>query len=138
HLAPGLEAGVQMFAPLGMLAGAPANSKFWSYDEADGFWKESGGANLSTSSGSFDGKVKHFSTINTDLEKAQAACLKALIYPPVPTGVKLRVTDPTGSVFGQAFEFVLNAGINAVYRLPANTKVQLELLNANDTPYGNT
>jgi hypothetical protein len=138
NLAPGMEAGVQMFAPLGMLAGAPANSKFWSYDEADGFWKESGGANLSTSSGSFDGKVKHFSTINTDLEKDQAACLKALIYPPVPTGVKLRVTDPTGSVFGQAFEFVLDAGINAVYRLPANTNVRLELFNANGTPYGST
>lgn len=48
--------------------------------------------------------MKHFSTINTDLEKDDDACLKVLIYPPIPTGVKLRVTDPTGAAFTQAFE----------------------------------
>jgi hypothetical protein len=135
NLAPGMDAKVEMFTPPSMLAGAPATVKFWSYDEADGYWKESGGANLSAGSGSFDGKVKHFSTINTDLEKNAAACLKVLIYPPIPTGVKLRVTDPTGTVFTQAFEFVLDAGINAVYRLPANTNVRLELFNADNSPY---
>jgi len=138
NLAPGMEAKVEMFTPPGMLAGAPANAKLWSYDEADGFWKESGGANFSAGSGSFDGRVKRFSTINTDLEKDQAACLKVLIYPPIPTGVKLRVTDPTGTVFPQAFEFVLDAGINAVYRLPANTNVRLELFNADSSPYAGT
>lgn len=138
NLAPGKEARVEMFTPPGMAAGAPATVKFWSYDEADGFWKHSGDADLSAGIGSFDGRVKHFSTINTDLEKNQAACLKALIYPPIPTGVKLRVTDPTGTVFAQAFEFVLDAGINAVYRLPANTNVRLQLFNANASPYSGT
>jgi len=136
NLAPGMEANVEMFAPPGMLAGAPANARFLSYDEADGFWKESGGANFSAGSGSFDGRVKRFSTINTDVEKDDDACLKVLIYPPIPTGVKLRVTDPTGTVFTQTFEGVLDAGINAVFRLPAATDVRLQLFNADSSPYG--
>jgi cytochrome c5 len=52
--------------------------------------------------------------------------------------VRLRVTDPTGAVFSQVFELVLDAGLNAVYRLPANTNVRLELLKADGTPYGST
>ncbi len=135
NLASGMDADVEMFPQSSMLPGAPPSARLWSYDEADGYWKESGGSTFSAGSGSFVGKVKRFSTINTDIEKDQAACLKVLIYPPIPTGVKLRGTDPTGSVFPQGFEFVLDAGINAVYRLPANTDVRLELFNANGTPY---
>lgn len=138
NLAPGQLAEVQMFPASSMVAGAPPNARLWAYDEADGYWKESGNASFVAASASYMGKVKHFSTINTDLEKDQAACLKALIYPPIPTGVKLRVTEPTGAVFTQAFEFVLDAGINAVYRLPANTNVRLELLDADSTPYDGT
>jgi hypothetical protein len=138
NLAPGQVAEVQTFAPPKMVAGAPPNARLWSYDESDGYWKEAGNSTFSAATGSFTGKVKHFSTINTDLEKNDAACLKVLIYPPIPTGVKLRVSDPTGAVFGQTFEFVLDAGINAVYRLPANTDVRLELFNADGTTYGGT
>jgi hypothetical protein len=132
---PGMEAEVEMFAPPTMLAGAPPSARLWSYDEGDGYWKEAGSAGFQTATGSFRGKVKHLSSINTDLEKDDAACLKALIYPPIPTGVKLRVTDPTGTVFTQAFEFVLDAGINAVYRLPATTNVRLELFKADGSAY---
>jgi hypothetical protein len=138
NLAPGQQAEVEMYPQSSMLPGAPASTKLWSYDEADGYWKESGLATLSAATQSFQGKVKHFSTINTDLEKDEAACLKVLIYPPIPTGVKLRVTDPTGAVFTQSFEFVLDAGLNAVYRLPANTGVQLDLLDADASPYDST
>lgn len=136
NLAPGMEAQVESFLPPGTTT-APANVKLWSYDEADGFWKESGDSQFDSVAKSFAGKVKHFSTINTDVEKDDDACLKILIYPPIPTGVKLRVTDPTGSAFSQAFEGVLDAGINAVLRLPSNTNVALQLLNANGTPYPN-
>nr|MBA2526353.1 hypothetical protein [Pyrinomonadaceae bacterium] len=131
NLAPGVEARVEMFALPGM-ADAPANARFWSYDEADGFWKESGDGNFSVASGSFEGKVKHFSTINADVENDDDACLKAMIYPPIPTGVKLRVTS---AAFAQSFEFVLDAGINGVYRLPANTDVQLELFKPDNSAY---
>lgn len=132
NLATGMEAKVEMFTPPGMLAGAPGSAKFWSYHEADGFWKESGGANFSAGGGSFDGRVKHFSTINVDVEQDNDACLKVLIYPPIPTGVKLRVTS---AAFAQSYEGVLDAGINAVFRLPAITNVQLQLLNADSSTY---
>ena len=135
NLANGMQADVEMFAPGPMVKGAPANARLWSYDTTDGYWKESGGSKFNPGSGSFVGSVRHFSTINTDLEKDNAACLKALLYPPIPTGVKLRVSDPTGTIFSQTFEFVLDAAINGVYRLPANTNVRLELLNGDGTPY---
>jgi hypothetical protein len=133
NLAPGMEAQVESFLPPGT-ATAPADVKLWSYDEADGFWKESGKSQFISASGSFSGTVTHFSTINTDVEKDDDACLKILIYPPIPTGVKLRVTS---SAFSQAFEGVLDAGINAVFRLPSNTDVQLQLKNANGSAYPN-
>jgi len=138
NLASGQQAQVEMFPQSSMVPGAPANVRLWSYDEVDGYWKESGTSTFTSATKSYVGKVKHFSTINTDLEKDQAACLKALIYPPIPTGVKLRVTDPTGAVFTQSFEFVLDAGINAVYRLPSNTNVRLELLDADGSAYDST
>jgi hypothetical protein len=135
NLAEGTEAKIETFAPPGFGGALPAKPKLWSYDEADGFWKESGLA-FAAGGGKFEGAVKHFSTINTDVEKDDDSCLKILIYPPIPTGVKLRVTDPSSAVFPQAFEGVLDAGINAVFRLPSNTNVQLELKNADNSPYG--
>jgi hypothetical protein len=73
-LASGMEAKVEMFAPPSVLPSAPAAARFWSYDEKDGYWKESGGANFVAGSGSFEGRVKYFSTINTDVEKDDDAC----------------------------------------------------------------
>lgn len=133
NLAPGRDAKIEQFPPFSMVPTAPATAKLWSYDEADGFWKESGISNRSATTGFFEGTVKHFSTINTDIEKDDDSCLKILIYPPIPTGVKLRVTS---AAFGQAYEGVLDAGINAVFRLPNNTDVQLTLKNADNSPYG--
>ena len=132
NLAPGAQAELEMFVPAAMAAGAPTNVKLWSYSESDGFWKVSGSASFSTSNASFTGKVTHFSTINADVEKDDDACLKVLIYPPIPTGVKLRVTS---SEFSQSFEFVLDAAINGVFRLPNNTDVQLQLFEADGSNY---
>lgn len=133
NLKPGASAEINATAPASMVATAPPTAKLWSYDRADGYWKESGKADLQAN-GLFSGKVTHFSTINTDVEKDDDACLKILIYPPIPTGVKLRVTS---AAFGQAFEGVLDAGINAVFRLPSNTDVQLTLKQADGTAYPN-
>lgn len=135
NLAPGTEASVEMFTYPSMQSLAPAKAKFWSYDETDGYWKPSGDSGFNAGQANFEGRVKHFSTINTDVEKDQDACLKVLIYPPIPTGVKLRVTS---AAFAQTFEGVLDAGINAVFRLPATTEVRLQLFNANGSPYGGT
>lgn len=71
NLAFGMEAEVEMFPQSNMLRGAPPSARFWSYDEADGYWKPTGGSNFAAGTGSFIGKVRHFSTINTDLEKDQ-------------------------------------------------------------------
>lgn len=135
NLAPGALADIEMDLPATMLAGAPSTATFWSYDEIDGYWKKSGVASFTPATGNFIGQVSHLSTINTDLSKDDAACLKVLIYPPIPTGVKLKVTDPTGTVFGQSFEFVLDAALNAVYRLPSNTDVRLELFDAENNQF---
>ena len=136
NLAPGMQAKVEMFVPPSVGTGAPSSARFWSYDEADGFWKISGSANLVAATRTFEGTVKHFSTVNTDVEKDDDACLKVLIYPPISTGVKLRVRDAPGGVsFSQSFEFVLDAGINGIYRLPSNTDVQLELFQSDNSPY---
>ena len=130
NLRPGATASVDVPTPQMLIAGAPPNTPLWSYDESDGYWKTSGTAALNAGAGQFSGRVSHFSTINTDLSKTDAACLKVLLYPPIPTGVKLKVTDPTGTVFNQSFEFVLDAAINAVYRLPPNADVKLDLSDA--------
>lgn len=138
NLKPGASAEVEFTAPPAMLASAPANVPTWSYNPATGYWELNGSAVLKSATGSYVNNVQHFSTINTDLEKEDAACLGVMIYPPIPTGVKLRVKNPGGASFSQTFEFVLDAAINAVYRLPANTLVSLELLNADGTAYNST
>lgn len=135
NLAAGSTAEVEFVAPPSMLAGAPATTPTWSYDTKTGYWMENGSSVFVAATGSYVNKVEHFSTINTDLEKEDAACLGVMIYPPIPTGVRLRVSSAD---FDQAFDFVLDAGMNAVYRLPANTDVTLELLAADGSAYGAT
>ncbi|MEO8066481.1 MAG: hypothetical protein ABI599_02185 [Flavobacteriales bacterium] len=127
NLQPGAEAVVQQPSPDPMLPAAPPSAKLWSYDESDGYWKISGSAQRVT--GGYAGKVSHFSTVNTDVEKDDPACLKILVYPGIALGSRLRITDPTGATFSQSFDLVLDAGLNAVYRLPPNTNVKLELFN---------
>jgi hypothetical protein len=138
NLSGGVAAEVEFFPSSAILPSAQATAKSWSYNEKTGYWETNGTATLVPATSSFVNKVTHLSTINTDIEKDEAACLGVLIYPPISTGVKLRVTDPTGTVFSQAYEFVLDAAINAVYRLPANTDVQLDLLNADGSAYSGT
>lgn len=137
NLAPGATAEVETFAPPGLLAGAPAELPLWSYDEDDGYWKVSGSAALDPAKGSFVGRVEHFSAFNTDLALDEAACLKVLLYPPLPTGVRLRMTDPTGTNFAQTFDFVLDRPLRGIYRVPANIEVKLQLFDADGIEYGN-
>ncbi len=141
NLAPGRQATVRLTPPPSLQP--PPVIPLWSYDEKGGSWTPSGSMQKSEGgsvapSGRYAGTVTHFSTINADLEMTSGACLKVLIYPPIPTGAKLRVTDPTGTVFVQTFEFVMDAALNAVYRLPPGINVRLELLNSDGTPYANT
>lgn len=136
NLKSGVSAEVEFTAPAAMLAGAPPSTPTWSYNPKTGYWETNGTATFKAATSSYVNKVQHFSTLNTDLEKEDAACLGVMIYPPIPTGVQLRVSNPGGASFTQSFDFVLDAGINAVYRLPANTDVTLELLEPDGSPYG--
>ncbi|MEA2552121.1 MAG: hypothetical protein QOJ65_297, partial [Fimbriimonadaceae bacterium] len=131
NLAPNQTAQVELPAPRSLLRNnAPAQTPFWSYDETDGYWKVAGNATLDTAGQQYRGSVKHFSTINTDLSKTDAACLRIVLGPSIPTGVQIRVSDPTGTNFSQTPTFVANDVVNAVYRLLPNIDVKLDVIDS--------
>jgi hypothetical protein len=131
NLAPQKAAEIALPAPTSLVAVAPQAAQFWSYDTNDGFWKPFGTATFDKVKSTYAGKIDHFSTINTDLSKSTASCLKVVLDSTIPAGLKLRITDPTGgAVFGQAFEFAMDQSINAVYRLPPNANVKLEVIDS--------
>lgn len=117
---------MQRFAP------DTPKARFWYYDTKDGYWKHNGDATFSASARAYRGKVNHLSTINTDIAKfGEAACLKITLHPSVAFGRKLRIRYHSGGTpFGQTPAFVMNDVDNAAYRLPANTNVLLELMDA--------
>lgn len=119
----------------------PANptARYWYYDTQDGYWKHNGDTFYDRSSDAYVGRVDHLSTINTDIAKFNnAACLKITLDPSVALGLKLRIRyHSLGTPFGQTPTFVMNDTVNAAYRLPANTKVLLELMNAQNQIFGN-
>lgn len=112
---------------------------FWYYDTKDGFWKGTGSSQFDKVTRAYVGDVNHLSTINTDIAKFDnAACMKFTLDPSVPTGLKLRIRYHSGGTpFGQTPTFVMSDTVNAAYRLPANTNVLIELLNASDEVFGN-
>ncbi len=120
---------------------SPANptARYWYYDTQDGYWKHNGDTFYDRASDSYVGRVDHLSTINTDIAKFNnAACLKITLDPSVALGLKLRIRyHSAGTPFGQTPTFVMNDTVNAAYRLPANTNVLLELMNAQNQIFGN-
>ncbi len=132
-LAPRSSLNMSNFAPNTPLA------RFWYYDTRDGYWKHNGSAAFDAASGAYTGTVNHLSTINTDIAKfGDAACLKITLDPSVATGLKMRIRYHSGGTpFGQTPTFVMNDTDNAAWRLPANTNVLLELLDAGNAVFGN-
>jgi tyrosinase len=122
-----------------MAAHAPANAsaRFWYYDERDGYWKRTGEAAFDAVAGAYRGEVDHLSVLNTDIAKFDAACLKVTLDPTIDPGLRLRLRYHSGGTpFGQTPTFVMDDTVNAAYRLPANTNVLLELLDASDAVLG--
>lgn len=111
---------------------------FWYLDPRDGLWKPAGQAAYDASIGAYRGTVRHLSTINTDIAKfGGAACLAITVDPSLSSGLKLRIRyDSGGTPFGQVPTFTMNDPLNAAYRLPADTNVQLEVLNASNVVLG--
>lgn len=124
----------------GMRTHAPGTpqARFWYYDTKDGYWKHNGDAVFNAATGAYAGKVNHLSTINTDIAKFDAACLKVTLDPSIALGLRLRIRYHSGGTpFGQTPTFFMTDTVNAAYRLPANTNVLLELLDAGDEVFGN-
>lgn len=123
-----------------MAAHAPStpDARFWYYDTSDGYWKGIGPTRFDSATNAYVGKVDHLSTINTDIAKFDnAACLKVTVDPSIAPGSKLRIRYHSGGTpYGQAPVLVLDDPVNAAFRLPANTNVLLELLDASDVAFG--
>ncbi len=141
QLRPGRLADLTLPVIPNMVAHAPAapSARFWYYDPGDGFWKGNGQATLRADGKAYVGQINHLSTLNTDIAKfGNAACLKIDLDASVPLGNKLRIRYHSGGTpFGQTPQFVMSDATNAAYRLPANTNVLLELLNASNEAFGN-
>ncbi len=137
NLAPGTQAEIEVVPPATMMAAAPAGAPMWSYDQTDGYWKESGTGTFDAATGRFIGKVKHFSPFNADLTFGDSACMKVLLYPPLPVNSRLRLTDPSSAHFTQTIEFVLNRPLYPIFRLLPGIDVQLQLLDPSGNSYGN-
>ena len=131
NLAPGTTARIDVPLAPHTRGALPPGTQLWSYDEADGFWKPAGKMERAEQGEYASGSVSHFSSFNADYKAGPSTCLKFLLYPPLPTGIDLRITDPTGTVFSQAYQFTLHDGLNAAFRVPANTNVKLDLFDAN-------
>lgn len=117
---------------------AAPQAKFWYYDTKDGYWKKTGEATFDQTAGAYAGKIDHLSTINTDIAMFDASCMKVTLDPSVMTGLKLRIRYHSGGTpFGQTPILVMNDVDNAFYRLPPNTNVLLELLDASNAVFGN-
>jgi tyrosinase len=120
-------------------ASTTPKARFWYYDPKDSYWKYAGDTSFDPPSGAYVGNVYHLSTINTDIAQFNnAACLSIMLDASVPPGSRLRIRYNSGPTpFGQTPILVLNDPVNAVFRLPANTNVLLELLDANNGVAGN-
>jgi hypothetical protein len=133
NLRPGSVARMTLPVPEAMLATAPEKIVLWSYNERTGFWEDDGGeAVLDRGKGAYVGEVRHFSTINTDIAKQDATCLKLSLDPSVPLGeVKVRVSYESGPTpFVQVPELLLDQVDNALFRLPANDTVKIQVFDA--------
>ncbi len=109
----------------------------WYFDTKDGYWKKNGYAYFDSKTASYIGEVDHLSTINTDIAKFDAACLKVTLDSSIAFGNSLRIRYHSGGTpFGQTPTFVMNDTDNAAYRLPSNTNVLLELLNPSNQVLG--
>lgn len=123
-----------------LLAGGvlPSTIPLLYYDERDGVWFQDGDAVLQGSV--YIAKVKHFSTINTDLVKTDQACVR-ILSPSLPDSYKLEVYIPLGS--GAAPKLISKVIDNAspsehvIYNLPTDTNIVLVPIRLDtDIPFG--
>jgi hypothetical protein len=136
NLRPGTTATIVLPVPDAMVATAPDQIVLWSYDAKTGLWDDSAGsAKLDRASRSYIGEVRHFSTINADIAYVDAACLKLTVDASVPLAeLKAKISYVSGpTAFAQTPEILLDEVDNAMFRLPADDVVKIEILDAGGT-----
>jgi hypothetical protein len=105
----------------------PQTIPLWFYDEETGYWKEEGTAKLVGTN--YVAELKHFSTVNTDLSKQVASCMRVKVAPGSSLlGLHVRVSS---AAFPQTFDLLLDDPINAIFRLIPNTNIQIQVLDSN-------
>jgi mono/diheme cytochrome c family protein len=110
------------------------------YDEKQGEWFPEGQANLVGAE--YKAKVKHFSTINTDLVKTDQSCVR-ILSPSLPPTYALEYTIPAPAGGGAApivRQVTIDNSTSAehvIYNLPSHTNIVLVPIRTdNDTPIG--
>jgi hypothetical protein len=133
-LAPGQKAVVRIpIDPLqlgmpGMPATLPATIPIWFYDPQSGLWNEEGVGNLRGDY--YEAEVRHFSTINADLEFSTPACMRVhtdITRLRIP--YQVRVSVPASAPV-KVKTATIDDALSVVVRLPENTDVKFEPLDS--------
>jgi hypothetical protein len=128
QLARGATAEVTIPIPAAM-KNPPKTIALWSYNEKTGYWDDLGDkATLDIARRAYVGKVRHLSTINTDIAYSNASCLRILLENADRAQL---IASVTSSGFAQNPQLPLGDALNAIFRLPANTNVLISVLDAN-------
>lgn len=142
NLKPGSSATISLPLDPAQLAAAikPPTIPILFYDEKRGFWVEEGFARLVGNT--YVAKVKHFSTINTDLIKTNQSCVR-ILSPTLPVNYDLEYTIPNPAGGGAA-PIVRRVSIangapseHVIYNLPSGVNIVLvPIRQDNNTPIG--
>lgn len=118
---------VQLGVP-GMPGTAPATVPIWFYNRKTGLWEAEGTAKLVGNV--YEATVRHFSTINADVEFSNPACVRIVSDTTrLSLPYQLRVSVPAASPAKVVTKSVADA-LSVVVRLPQNTAIKLEVLDS--------
>lgn len=139
QLKPGFEADVSIpvdrsqLAPGGSL---PAAVPLLYYNEKKGTWDEAHQLNLDAAKKNYVTKVKHFSTLNTDVVFIDPACLRVESTIATPYDLEVRIPLPGGAAPRLKKVTITDAPPHVIYSLPVDTNITLTAMSpgAGSTP----
>ena len=112
----------------GMPASPPATIPIWFYDSKTGIWNEEGEGKLVGDY--YEAVVKHFSSINADVEFTTPACMRVHTdATKIPIPYQLRVSIPAAAPV-KVITQTIDDPLSVVVRLPENTNVKFEVLDS--------
>ncbi len=128
RLKPGKQAEVTIPVDRSQLAaGAPlaATMPLLFYDEKNGVWHQDGILKLDAAKKNYIARVKHFSSLNTDVYKTNPSCVR--VQSSIPTPYELEVTVPlTGGAAPKVKTITItDAPPHVLYNLPNFTDITI-------------